>query len=214
MNSLEEEDTLKTKTLLNHVDSDFAPLLSEVDASTLEADGAVVVGLRPDFSIGFINLGWIELSTAEDRGEDFDREWGLGANYVDAIHGPAKEFYRQNLTAVFETGQPWVHEYECPSASVLWTTRLKARPVGDSEGLLLVHSTLDRRLLKVVGADWTEDYEQTYRSAEGFIAQCSHCSRLRVAGTEDEWNWVAAAIRTPPENISHGICDGCFERFY
>lgn len=198
---------------MRRIAPDFAPLLDGIELEALESSETLALGLREDLSIAFINQTWIDTGADNSQDPEFAATWGLGANYLEAIHGRAREYFRKHLDAVFESGETWVHDYRCPSVDALMTARIEVRCLGNCEGLLLLHSWVDKRPLPPAQADWTEDVEASYRNEAGVVVQCCHCRRLRAVD-DSEWYWVPAAIQNPPADISHGICDECFERFY
>lgn len=182
------------------------PTLDQLLASLSETDDVAYV-LGPDRTILASNAGWSRF--ARDNGADGSLgRWERGdATFDDAVPEPLRAFYRDAFARALATGERWEHEYEC-SSDVTWRRyRMVVYPV---DGRLVVVNSL------VAEAPHQRpecaSNEAVYVS-RGLIVMCSHCRRVRNPTGALRWDWVPAYVRSPPHNVSHGLCEPC-EAFY
>jgi hypothetical protein len=114
--------------------------------------------------------------------------------------------YEDRMQRCIETGEPWTHEYQCPTAEAQRTMLLSVRP-GSRGKLLLQNSVLARQ-----GHDGlvraTSELEQGSRDVGGSIQQCMNCRCTRLHG-QGRWAMVADWITEVPVNTAQRLCPSC-----
>ena len=182
----------------------LAPLVSRYE--TLDVCEATVFGLLPDLTLGYFNTGWLAFAAANGLPAVSER-WGLGCAIADAIRGPVRDYYLEQYRASLERAQPWEHRYECSSAERRREMILRTYP--GREGLLVVTSAV----IDVPHEREASSPANTYRDPETqLLRQCGHCRRFHHSASR--WDWVPAWVAAPPERITHGLCELCFEHYY
>lgn len=189
----------------------FIDLLKAFKIPALQESQDVVYGLWPDLSLAFANAAWARF--AEDNGGEpaISKRWGPGSRILDAIPQPLKAFYESHFRACLSLERPWEHVYECSSPDALRMFHMTALPIGGGKAILVINSL---RIEKPMDRENAEPVETTYRNRYGLMIQCAHCRRFRRAASETTWDWVRDWVRTPRENISHGICEPCLGFYY
>lgn len=170
----------------------------------LESSCDVACALDKDLRIVWVNSAWTELVRAAGRGE-MD-PYGMGGSWLQAISPPLREWYEDRMQRCIETGEPWTHEYQCPTAEAQRTMLLSVRP-GSRGMLLLQNSVLARQ-----GHDGlvraTSELEQGSRDVGGSIQQCMNCRCTRLHG-QGRWAMVADWITEVPVNTAQRLCPSC-----
>ena len=191
-------------------DPDFQRLLDPFRLPTIHVSDNTVYGVRPDLTLSYVNRGWSNFA-AKNGGEPLiSSQWGLGCCVGDAIPPVLQPFFFDNFAKCLRERRPWVHLYECSSAEVYRKFSMKSFPLGEGEGLLIVHSLVQESSHTDIGC---EPLETIYRNEDGLIVQCCHCRRVRRTG-KIRWDWVPAWLAIPPKNTSHGLCEPCFGYYY
>lgn len=175
---------------------EFAPLLAPFNLEALDRDPSTIYGMWPDLRIAFANATYVSNAAG-----GFTR-WGLGAQSMDAIGALLTPFYRDFTARALATRKVQVHRYECPTPEQRRQFELRLHPLGESEGLLAVHSLL-------VAEEWppTEVTRGAYFDGEGIVVVCMHCRRARHRVLE-QWDMVPEFLQSVP-TVSHGLCPLC-----
>ncbi len=163
--------------------------------------------LSRDRRIVRTNDGWARFAAA--NGGDPIITAGHDLRLDDVLPEALRELFVTALERALATGQRWEHEYECSSADLYRRFRLVVYPV-DGEHLLCVHSRLVEHPHVMEAADARAS---TY-AVGGVITTCSHCRRIKNPQGISRWDWVPAFVAAPPPNLSHGLCEPCFEFYY
>jgi hypothetical protein len=201
-----------------HVDADFAALLGpRFRLEDLDQEPASVFGLWPDGTIAYTNPAWRAFASANEGQPAVEREWGLGARYLDAITDALRPFYEDLLARAPDAGtslHPAFHQYECSSATVFRRFGMQVYALDGRAGFIIVNSLLveaphDDAVRPPHAAD-----PASYVNARGIIVQCSHCRRVQHAVHPTRWDWVPGWVDRSPAATSHGICPVCFEYYY
>lgn len=192
-------------------DPRFRPLLADYETAALEHARSSVYGIWPDLTLAYLNPAWFWFS-AENEGEPaISRDWTLGRNVMDSVPDPLRSFFEVNFTRCLHEGRPWEHTYECSSADRFRKFHQTVFPLGQAEGLLVVHSLLVESSYVDDGLRWPED---SYLDANGFRVQCCHCRRFRRTAGATTWDWVRPWVQKAPTNVSHGICESCLAFYF
>lgn len=195
--------------------SDFKKRLVRFSPKTLENHDSPIVGLRPDLRMAYFNPAWFAFARANDGEPAITRDWPQGRSIMDAVPDDLKAFYRRRFESCMATGIPWSHSYECSSADIYRLFHLKAYPLSNGKGLLVVHS---RRVEHP--HDDGDRPPRNFSASEhvdcnGFVHQCANCRRIEnLATAHHRWDWVPALVRAPHAHVSHTICPICLEYYH
>ncbi|MDO9019914.1 MAG: hypothetical protein Q8S73_15435 [Deltaproteobacteria bacterium] len=180
--------------------SPFIRALSESDDITFV--------LGADRRIVQFNEAWSRFALANGGGAGLQRWEGGGAPIDEAIPEVLRAFYVDAFARSLASGERWEHEYECSSAETYRRYRMVTYPV-DGRFLVVVHS-----LVAELPHERAECAPTGAYAADGIIVLCSHCRRVRNPAGLRRWDWVPAYVRSPPENVSHGLCEPCYEFYW
>lgn len=186
---------------------DFGPSLAGYSLRELEAAAHTVVGLRPDYSVGYRNGAWSRFAADNDAVEL--AHWN-GKPITVSFAPPIRRYYEALFVGVQESGQPVDHDYECSSAAVFRWFRLRILPLRDRALLLLHHLRVEEAHTRPAFAP----DEARYRDPEGIVTQCCHCRRTRRATDRATWDWVPAYLDRRLPQVSHGLCPPCFRHYF
>lgn len=192
---------------------DFARLLAPFDDGTLDVSSSATCGVGADLRIGYVNPAWRAFAVANGARAP-DETCGLHVDILSVVPLVLRPFHEALFARARDTHEVTDHDYECSSANVHRTFRMRIHPC-DSGAFVVVHSLL-REVPHVARA--FDALEATYRDGHGLIAQCSNCRHVRRArlqgGTIAVWDWVPAYVADVPLRVSHGICEVCSAFYY
>lgn len=188
------------------VDPSSAPSFQDFGRTQQELEGScdVAYALDKDLRIVWVNAAWTELVRVEGRGE-MD-QYGMGGSWLQAISPPLREWFNARLQRCLETGEPWTHEYQCPTVKANQTMLLSVRP-GSRGTLLLQNSVLakqgHRNRIRA-----TSELERSSRGVGGSIEQCMNCRCTRLHG-QGRWAMVAEWVSEALVNTTQRLCPSC-----
>ncbi|MDB4932944.1 MAG: hypothetical protein JWM10_5428 [Myxococcaceae bacterium] len=171
---------------------------------TLEDSDNVAYVVTPEGVIGRTNPAWRRFASANGGGA-----MAGGAVLAAVLPAVLRAYYVDGFARALATGEPWEHDYECSSAETFRRFRMVAYPF-DGRGLVVVNSL---RLERPHEREAHPGDDDAY-TVDGVITMCSHCRRLRRATAPVRWDWVPAYVRSPPDNLSHGLCASCYEYYW
>lgn len=136
----------------------------------------------------------------------------IGKCVLNSISEPLRTFYDGVYRSALQTGETWQHTYECSTPILYRRFRMQ---VSKLEGLkaLVVTNFLEIECSHSADRKPKVAESKVYLSAEGFLAMCSNCRRVRQAITSDTWDWVPEYLQNPGAEVSHGICSICIHQF-
>lgn len=191
------------------LDPDFMRALKRFDIDELNNSESTILGVRPDFTVGFRNKAWYGFANHNGGTHEMADNWAPPLTILDGISPLVKQYYADLFTAVMDTREATHHEYLCPSPEFYRRYRLKLLPL--DPGLLLVHQL---QVEKAHEADAHGPDLTPYRGRDGMITVCCHCRVTRRANEPDTWDWVPEVIREVREDVSHGMCPMCFRHYH
>lgn len=191
---------------MSAIHRDFEPLIAGFGPEALQGPQSVC-GLFPDYRIGFFNDAW-ERFAEENGAPELTRRWGLGENYLAAISGPQREYFRLALIACARTRRRWDHEYECSSPDVHREMALSVYPLDG--GWLLVHALKSARRVHAHPAP----AGGFHVDEQGIAVQCGHCRKTRRVDDPRHWEWVPELVAQCSTITSHGLCPVCLDHYY
>jgi len=190
-------------------DAAFRPLLADLDLPALDLHAGSIFGLWADLSLAYMNAAWFQFS-AENGGEPgVSRDWGPGANLIDAISPAMSAFYLHGYGRSLRTGAAWSHEYECSSADRYRRFLQIVYPLR-GEAFLVVNSPTVNRLHERRPDDATL---AEYLDADGTLHRCAHCGRV-YANRPHDWHWAPAWATLPEKQVTVVVCEICLEKYY
>jgi hypothetical protein len=177
----------------------------EMYASMADGDNVTYI-LSADLCVLQTNGAWERFARA-NGGERLLERWRSGTSLLDSVSGDLKKFFRDGFYRASHSEERWEHDYECSSPTEFRRFRMIAYPFSGS--FLVTHALLVSAAHEDVTARPAETYER-----RGVIAMCGHCRRVRRTTDPECWDWVAAYVATPADNISHGLCTACYRYYY
>lgn len=185
----------------------FETYLSAARIAEARDSRCTVVGLFPDFRVGF----WNDAAARFYAVNGGEGGLQLGVSVVDVVADPRlRSFYRDLFLTVQNCGAPADHDYECSSPQTYRRFRLRVYPLPE-DGLLLRHLLTVEQPHPRASAPRDE---RIYRDDNGFIVQCSHCRCTRRADDRATWDWVPDYVARMPPETSHGLCKPCFRHYF
>jgi hypothetical protein len=191
-------------------ESGFIDILTDFEIDSLTHANETIYGMWPDFTIAFINTGWMRFAAA-NGGRRIMREWLLGRCVMDAVAVPLRPFFEINYARCLREQRPWEHIYECSSANVYRTFHMITFPLKNSGGLLVVNSLRQESAHSRTASPPIAEF---YANEHGLIVQCCHCRRIRRPETAQTWDWVPEWAANQPCNTSHSLCPPCMAFHY
>lgn len=172
------------------------------DEADLNRHAGSIAVLDADDQILWVNEAWHRFAAEGGVAPERVGEW---RSYVGAIAEPLRSHYAAAFANARATGTIFEQDYDCSSAELHRSFRLRALPFGQT--LVLEHTLR-------VEEPWSEEphppLEDRYFDATRTIAQCGNCRRIRDPMAEhDTFHWVPAWIRAPHPRTSHVICVLC-----
>lgn len=178
------------------------------EALEREAGSAYLLSL--DLRLIYVNEGWRRFAR-ENGAPELATSFDSTTPVTDVCGEPLREFYRAGFSRVRARRESWSHVYECSSISRYRKLGMRVDMTPGRDGFVVVHSTVVVGALERAGLD-TENFTAHINSS-GFIVQCSNCRRAR-RGSGDTWDWLPQLVKTPPDNVSHGLCPSCDALYY
>lgn len=163
--------------------------------------------LSADWRLLRTNDGWKRFAR-ENGGEDVLERWPEGSNIEGVIPTPLWQFYRDAYAHVHATGKHFEHDYECSSPDVFRSMHMVVYPLENGAVLVVSSAAIVR------AHDRPSVGPAAYRQHKGVIVSCCHCRRFRSATDPGIWHWVPDFLRSPPRNVSHGVCPTCLVHYY
>jgi hypothetical protein len=182
-----------------------AGFAARFEHGVLDEHRSTLVAIGVQGEILWFNRAWRRFAHANGGADVLDR-FGVGAIYFEGIAGQLRDVIRDMFADSLHAGRVVEMEYECSSAEVRRTMRLRALPIPGA-GLLLEHSCIRQR------AHVSEASDALYLDGEGIIVQCSNCRRVRQSEA-GQWDWVPDWVKQPHPATSHGICEVCLGFYY
>ncbi len=186
---------------------DFEACLSDFDLAKLDDAPGAAIGIWPDSTIAYVNEAFRTFARDNGGGPSFEKRWGLGAVYLDAIAAPMSDFFREAFAKALETHTMWEHNYRCPSPTQQQRFRMRLYPLAQRRGCLVMHSLFWVGPHEATGRDRAA--KSVFLSKDGLYVQCSNCRHVRRNDRPAQWDFVHEFIVNPPANTSHGLCPTC-----
>ena len=195
--------------------------LSEPLRTALNEEPNVILLLRLDGTIAFLNREWTRTNERDGDPPSSRAEAVLGRSYLDFVMGPMRSTVAEAFerAAALESGfgSIWLHG-ECNTVKEcrVMTTRISmlrpSGPDGQPTGFLVHHSL---RIVGALGDRYTlvEPDLEAWRDAAGLILQCSCCRRVRDPATV-QWVMCVELLEQSADGTSHGLCEVCLETYY
>ena len=185
---------------------DFAPHLSGFERAGLDESPATILGVRPDFTIGYVNAAWWRFAAENGGGHAF--AWGPGSELLSVIPHRLRRFYRSHLGRVFDGAERWEHDYLCSSPTEERMYRLRAVPL-PGRAVLISHV-----LSIVMYRDDGQPFDASrFVASTGILTMCCHC-RCTKDPHDDHWYWVPSLVERPRSRTSHALCATCSTYYY
>ena len=194
----------------------LAALLGSMDRNLLEHDTDTIYAVWRDLSLAYMNAGWDRFASENEGVPTITEQWGIPRNIMDAVAESLRPFYQSLFERAAQEADPLhpvQHEYECSSPEHYRRFLMSIYNL-NNQGFLVVHSLITEQPHDENQRPAHEVREYLYVKPNGIVTQCAHCRRIRVVGKEEIWHWVPDWVRTPPPNVSHGLCRLCAEYYF
>jgi hypothetical protein len=176
-----------------------------------DPESTVICCLDSRLRIVYCNSAWDRFAV-ENGAPHLCRPAPIGHCILDFISGPDRDYFEKHYRTCLLESQLWERDYECSSAKVHRTFRMRVLPLQSMRGLLVIFSLQVERPHELAGSPPLEDL---YRSERGLIMMCASCRRTRRDGPDGEsWDWIPSFVDRMPLRTSHGICTPCMELHY
>jgi hypothetical protein len=181
--------------------------------SAFENDPAVIYALNGDFRLTYCNAAWDRFAAGNGGTDDLLRDRQIGRSVLDVTPPPLRLFYAALFAGALESTAGINHIYECSSAEIQRKFHMHLHRI-DEPGpgpLLLVTNSL---ILETPHQSPAADPHESLRQPGGLITMCAHCRRTLVPDSKGLWVWIPDLVRRMPREISHGLCDVCYQVHY
>jgi hypothetical protein len=178
-----------------------------------DLDPAVIYILDSDLRIRYCNPAWDQFALA-NNGASLTGPNVLGSSWPEAIPLSLRDFYLGAVARVWESGQPWEHDFDCPSPNVERRFHMRIAPLeaGVARSPLLVANSL---IAETPHSGPLEDPDPArFRQEDGMIVMCCHCRRTQCPDHTGTWLWVPGFLQDLPARVSHGLCALCLQLHY
>lgn len=184
------------------------------DFETLENNPHSVFGLSKDLKLNYFNEAWLNFSQQNNGEPDISSKFTIGTSIELAINGPIKDYYINNYKKVLKDLKVWKHEYECSSPNLYRLFSQDVYPLKNAEGIIIINSLKIEKPFSI-----NKDKDLTYSKIEylnenGTITQCTNCRRTKRIVELEIWDWVPSFVLEMPANVSHSICQTCFDYYW
>jgi CheY-like chemotaxis protein len=178
-----------------------------LDMNVLNDSASARVALDTEATILWLNRAWrtFPLNTRVREGT---LALGIGSSYFDAVYMPVRGNYEEIFFRVLATGKPFEHSFERSSADMFRMYHVRISSIG-GRGLLLEHRILGEHRHERVAA---APADAMLRTAP-VVLMCCYCRRVARSAT-GSWEWLPDWVRSPPGQVSDGICTSCRRRYW
>jgi hypothetical protein len=194
--------------------SDLEKYLANCNLSIqgLQADRSVICILDADLRIVFCNWSWDRFAF-QNGGFALSHLFVVGTSVLDVTPESLQPFYTSAYTNARKTGQHWEHDFECSSPENFRLFHMRVLPIGGP--YLCVENSLRVERPHEAATEPSLPLSR-YVDENGLTVMCCHCRRTRQARNigNAKWHWIPDFLKSPPKNVSHGLCELCLHFFY
>jgi len=190
-----------------HIAHGFEKRLRNYRLESLDTEKATIYGLWPDYTLACYNEAWVRFARENGGDPSILRDWGLGANVMDAVPSCLRPFYEGLYRRCASGFQTQGFSYECSSDTVFRRFSQLVYPLKDG-AFLTVHSCLVEHPHSLSERVPHAPDPLLYRR-DGVIHQCCHCGRVRNLKYVHRWDWVPVYVRTPDRTTHYELCPPC-----
>lgn len=173
----------------------------------IETTHNTIMGIDKNCRIMLINQAYLQFAR-DNGGERIAADYNLGANMLDAISGPQREFYSEFFNNCFGANDVISHAYECSTPDRYRLFKLFVYPTPGRDALLLDHAIVVEHEHKHQSSSYSQEH---YIDKDSLMHQCGYCRRVRHNNSR-QWDWLESSFTY--SNISHGLCESCLAHYY
>lgn len=191
----------------------FTDILNPFELTTLEEFPQSVHALSKDLELIYFNPAWADFYSRNNQGKALPPSVSPGVPILDFIQGVEKEHYRELYRKVLDSNKVMRHEYECHTPNLFRLCEQMLYPLKDRKGILVVNNL--KLLKEMPNSKGASSYriEAKFLNGDGYYYQCSNCRKTQRKDGSG-WDHVPTLIREMPSNVSHTICQVCFEYYW
>ena len=191
------------------IDPTFREAIAYLDLTSIAVSRDVTFIVDKHLILRAFNGAWTAFAMQNDGATIIDR-FPLGAA-IDAVFPVVlKDYFRSAYATALRTHTPFELDYECSSVDQLRHFHQSAYPLVDAAGLVIANHLIESR----PHTQRVHAFTQRLIDANGLIAQCCNCRKLRDPEDETSWWWVPEAVARTFPNTSHSICPRCYDFYY
>jgi hypothetical protein len=192
---------------------EFPTQLVGINFATLEESKHTIVAVDETLMVTYVNSSWVQFANSNAYSEL--TQIPLGSSLIDSIAGrKIKDYYVTQYANILQTGEVWMHDYECSSRNEYRTFRQIAFPLKDGKGLILSNALRLKLPMQATDRKAHDAIEEQYIQKTGFIIQCTNCRHTLRADNSDVWDWVPEWVDKMPNNCNHTICQTCYDYYW
>lgn len=191
----------------------FPALLSGVDLVTLEADPHSIYALSDQLKLIYLNPAWFRFALENNGEPGITERYPVGSDFSRAVSGVLKQYYIERFLNVLRSGVVWEHDYECSSPDLFRMYHETAYPMHNQSGILVMSSLRVQSAHAPASGPFPLS-ESLYRNECGLIMQCGYCRRFQRNTNRDIWDWNPEWLRHPPGQVSHSLCNICYDYYF
>ncbi len=192
-------------------------LCRQLSLDALERHPHSVVGLWSDGVIAYFNPAWRRFADENGGQPAIERDWGVGANYFDAIPLALRPQYRSFLSTArgpSESLSPPSHVCECSSADLYRRFSMLVFPLAERRGTIIMYSLIVEMARAEISLQPSASFKSNYVRDDGIARQCANCGRIQHAACLNRWDDVPSWSASMAELTSHVVCDVCLQYYY
>jgi hypothetical protein len=179
--------------------------------AALESSPHPCFALTESLEISYCNKAWDRFALENGGGPDVLALRVLHKPFLQFVPGDLAAHFTDLFRTARTLGRLQSQDYECSSPELFRVYRMQIYPLQSGCGFVVVNS------LRVVHPHTRvpcEPDEAKYRDKDGLIHMCANCRRTRRSEEPAAWDWVAAYVRVPRTDVTHGVCPFCREYYY
>lgn len=180
----------------------------EEDLADLNASSNTIYAVWSDLTIAFLNDAWFDFARENRAGDDFLEGFGIGSSVDVGGDDPMNRYFIDCIHRSLREERAVAFQYECPAPETFRLMQVNFLPLRNDLCVISI-ARVKSSSHQAQGRDPRAGTAFDYLNDDGLISMCSCCRRVRVPGTEHEWDFVPALIEDPVDTISHTFCESC-----
>lgn len=149
------------------------------------------------------NREWDRFALANGGGDAVSKKV-VGAGVMAFVPSHLRSFYSAAYDNVQRHRRDWWHTFQCSSPTHLRIFHMRILPCKDG-GFLTINTLISSTELERLQPRALSDYAD----ADGLVAMCSHCRRVRRCRGTRAWDWVPELLIGSQALVAFDLCEFC-----